>query len=49
MNLTVNVIEANKMEEKTRDQADCEEWMRQRKFRFTASNFGKISKAEEPH
>ena len=48
-NLTVNVIEANKMEEKTRDQADCEEWMRQRKFRFTASNFGKISRGQRSH
>lgn len=48
-NLTVNVIEANKIEEKTRDQADCEEWMGQRKFRFTASNFGKISRRQRSH
>ena len=48
-NLTVIVIEANKMEEKTRDQADCEDWIRQRKFRFTASNFGKISQRQRNH
>lgn len=47
--LTVGVIEANKMEEKTREQASCEEWMRERKLRFTASNFGKISRRQRNH
>lgn len=47
--LSVNVIEANKLEEKTREQAECEEWMRERKLRFTASNFGKISRRQRNH
>lgn len=42
--LRVNAIDSNKLEEKTRDQAECDEWMRERKLRFTASNFGKISR-----
>ena len=44
--LIVNVIEANKIEEKTRDQADCKEWKRERKLRFIASNFGNISRRQ---
>lgn len=47
--LTVNVIEANKIEEKTREQASCNKWMRERKLRFTASNFGKISRIQRNH
>ena len=47
--LIVNVIEANKIEEKTRDQAHCEEWKRERKLRFTASNFGKVSRRQRNH
>ena len=37
--LRVDVIQANNMEERTRGQANCEEWMTKRKWRFTASNF----------
>ena len=40
--LKLDVIEANTLEQKTQNQADCEEWKRERKLRFTASNFGKI-------
>ena len=40
--LKVDVIGANSLEQKIQDQADCEEWKRERKLRFTASNFGKI-------
>ena len=47
--LRVNVIDANKMEEKTRDQAECDECMRERKLRFMASNFGKISRRQRNH
>lgn len=44
-----DVIQANNMEERTRGQADCEEWMTERKWRFTAYNFGKsFTKAEKP-
>ena len=44
--LKLDVIEANTLEQKTQDQADCEEWKRGRKLRFTASNFGKIVKSD---
>ena len=37
--LRVDVIQANNMKERTRGQADCEEWMTKRKWRFTASYF----------
>lgn len=47
--LNVNVIKANKIEEKTREQAECVEWMQERKNRFTASNFGKISRRQRNH
>jgi len=47
--LKVNVIEANKLEETTRAQAGCDEWKKQRKFRFTASNFGKIRRRQINH
>ena len=41
--LRVNVIDANKLEEKTSDRAECDKWIREQKLRFTASNFGKTS------
>ena len=47
--LRVNVIDAAKLEEKARDQAECDEWMRERKLRFTASNFRKISRRQRNH
>lgn len=47
--LSVNVIEANTLEQKTREQAGCAEWMQERKHRFTASNFGKISRRQRNH
>ena len=47
--LRVNVIDANKLEEKTRDQAECDEWMRERKLRLTASYFGKIHGRQRNH
>lgn len=40
--LKLDVIEANTLEQKTQDQADCEEWKRRRKLRITASNLRKI-------
>ena len=45
--LKVNFIEANSLEQKTQDQADCEEWKRERKVRFIASNFAKIVRRQE--
>ena len=47
--LSLDVPEANKLEEKTREQAGCVEWMQERKYRFTASNFGKISRRQRNH
>ena len=47
--LKVDVIGANSLEQKTQDQADCEEWKRERKLRFTASNFGKIVRRQRNH
>lgn len=43
------MIDANKLEEETRDQAECDEWMREWKLRFTASNFGKIARRQRNH
>ena len=40
--LKVNVIEANTLEHKTQEQANCEDWKRKRKLKFAASNFGKF-------
>ena len=47
--LKLDVIEANTLEQKTQDQADCEEWKRARKLRITASNFRKIVKRQRSH
>jgi len=33
----------------TRDQADCPEWKKERKYRFTASSFQLIAKSERNH
>ena len=47
--LRVSVIDTSKLEEKTRDQAECGERTRERKLRFMASNFGKISRRRRNH
>ena len=47
--LKLDVIEANTLEQKTQDQADCNEWKQERKLRFTASNFGKIVRRQRNH
>ena len=47
--LTVNLIEATSLEEKTRGQSESEEWVKERKLRFNASNFGKIVRRQRNH
>lgn len=47
--LRFNVFDAYKLEEETRDQAECDEWMREQKLRFMTSNFGKIVERERNH
>ena len=39
----------NEIERKTRDQSNCQEWKDERKFRFTASNFGLICGRKRNH
>ena len=40
--IQVDVDKLNEIERKTREQSNCQEWKDERKFRFTASNFGLI-------
>lgn len=47
--LKINVIEANRLEEKTRKQAQSEDWMKERKYRITASNFGRVKTRQRNH
>ena len=47
--LQVDVDKINEIERKTQRQSDCEEWRNERKFRFTASNFGLISNRKRHH
>ena len=47
--LRVNVIEANSLKEKTRGKPESEDRMKERKLRFTASNFGKIVRRQRHH
>lgn len=35
-------VDLNKLEQRTRGQADCNEWIEARKCRLTSSNFGKV-------
>ena len=47
--LCVDEEKINDIETKTRGQSNCEEWKQERKFRFTASNFGLISARKRNH
>ncbi|XP_066021691.1 uncharacterized protein [Pocillopora verrucosa] len=47
--LCVDEEKINDFETKTRGQSNCEEWKQERKFRFTASNFGLISARKRNH
>ena len=47
--LKVNLMDANKIEERTRAQHACEEWAMERKIRFTASKFGRIARRQKNH
>ena len=47
--LQVDADKVSLIERKTQAQRDCEEWKNERKFRFTASNFGLISNRKRHH
>ena len=47
--LRVDEKKIKDIETKTRGQSNCEEWKQERKFRFTASNFGLISARKRNH
>ena len=47
--LCVDEEKINDIETKTQGQSNCEEWKQERKFRFTASNFGLISARKRNH
>lgn len=47
--LTVDKCKLNEIESKTTTQADSEAWKNERKFRFTASNFGLIMNRRRNH
>lgn len=47
--LKVTMLDANKIEENTRDQHGCNAWTEERRYRFTASNFGKVSRRKRNH
>ena len=47
--LKVDADKVNEIERKTRGQSDCLEWKNERKFRFTASNFGLIRDRKRHH
>ena len=48
-NLMADSTKVNDIECKTREQSGCDEWQMQRKFRFTASNFGLIKHRKRNH
>lgn len=43
-NLKLNTFEIDELQRRTVEQANCEEWKKERSKRLTASNFGKICK-----
>jgi len=47
--LKVNNLGANKTEENTRGQHNCNDWVEERRYRFEASNFGKVSRRKRNH
>lgn len=47
--LTVDKCKLNEIESKTTAQADSEAWKNERKFRFTASNFGLTMNRQRNH
>ena len=47
--LKVIMPDAKKIEENTRDQHNCNAWTEERRYRFTASNFGKVSRRKRNH
>ena len=47
--LKVTMLDANKIEENTKAQHTCSAWTEERKFRFTASNFGRVSRRKRNH
>lgn len=48
-NIKVDKSQVNDIETKTRGQSGSEEWKRERRFRFTASNFGLIVNRKKQH
>lgn len=42
--LKLSLEDINKLERRTTEQSQCEEWKRERSYRLTASNFGKVCK-----
>lgn len=42
--LKLSQEDINKLERRTTEQSHCEEWKRERSYRLTASNFGKVCK-----
>ena len=47
--LSVNLLKANQIEEETRAQHTCETWVQERKYRLTASKFGRIARRQRNH
>ena len=47
--LRVNNLGANKIKVNTRGQHNCNAWVEERRYRFTASNFGKVSRRKRNH
>ena len=47
--LKVTMLDAKKIEENTRGQHNCNAWTEEHRYRFTASNFGKVSRRKRNH